>query len=316
MKPWVVGVDLGGTKIELGLVDPDNRIVRRRRIPTLADEGPQPAVERMAAVVDEFRSLVPGGQIAALGICCPGPLDHIAGVLFNPVNLPRFDQVPLRQMISDRLGMPVCMEHDAKAAALGEFYYGAGRDEKSMVYTVIGTGVGAAIIMDGQLLRGVKNYAGEVGHFTVDRHGELCVCGSHGCLETFISGPWLARRYQRLLEVVAPQKLAAVERVTGELCATHARQGEPLALQVMNSAGEALGIAVAILAMTLDIELYVFGGSVSKCGDVLLDPARRTAPQYSFRTVGPRLRLAVSELGDEGPLLGCGWLARDLVGGN
>src|SRR5574341_237199 len=243
MEPWVVGVDLGGTKIELGLIDPQNRIVARKKIPTEAETGPEAAVERMAAVVDEFTRLLPEeASIASLGICCPGPIDHIAGVLINPTNLPKFYNVPLRQMLSDRLDMPVSMEHDAKASGLGEFYYGAGRDEHSMVFMVIGTGVGAAIILDGQLIRGVKNFAGEVGHATVDRNGEACACGSRGCLETYTSGPWLRRRYQRLLEREGKSIHEAAEApITGETVATRARDGDPLARQIMSEAGQALG---------------------------------------------------------------------------
>ncbi|HVN56585.1 MAG TPA: ROK family protein [Anaerolineaceae bacterium] len=315
MEPWVVGVDLGGTKIELGLVDPDNNIVARKKIPTLADAGPESAVERIAGVVDEFKVRLPAGEtIAALGICCPGPLDHEKGVMINPTNLPKFYNVPLRQMLSDRLKMPVSMEHDAKAAGLGEFYYGAGQNDPSMVFVVIGTGVGAAIIMDGKLIRGVKNFAGEIGHATVDRNGEQCPCGSRGCLDTYTSGPWLARHYQRLLDqegAVAP--VPAGTTITGEIVANLARDGDPLAARIMNEAGEALGIAVATMAMILDIELYVFGGSVPKCGDILFEPARNTVPKYSFKTVGPRVRLVVSALGDNGPILGCGWQAREIA---
>ena len=314
MEPLVVGVDLGGTKIELGLIDPQNKILARTKIPTKADEGPEAAVERIAVVVDEFGRRLSGGErIAALGICCPGPLDHEAGVLINPTNLPKFYNVPLRQMLADRLNIPVSMEHDAKAAGLGEYYFGAGRDVQSMVFTVIGTGVGSAIILDGQLIRGVKNFAGEVGHTTVDRYGEPCPCGSRGCLDTYTSGPWLARRYKRLLERETQAELLESEApITGETVACLARDGDPLASQIMTEAGEALGIAVATMAMILDIELYVFGGSVPKCGDTLLAPARKIVPKYSFRTVGPRVRLEVTQLGDDGPILGCAWLARQV----
>ena len=315
MEPWVVGVDLGGTTIKLGLIDPQNKVLERRKIPTNPEEGPETAVERIAGIVDEYRSLIPDNQkIAALGICCPGPLDHEAGILINPTNLPKFYNVPLRQMLSERLNMPVSMEHDAKSAALGEFYYGAGRNEKNMIFVVVGTGVGAAIIMDGQLIRGVKNFAGEIGHATVDRNGELCSCGSKGCLITYTSGPGLARRYQRLLDEESLTSRPTSEvPITGETVISLARGGNSLAKKIMMEAGEAVGIAVATMAMMLDIELYVFGGGVSKCGDLLLEPARITVPKYSFKTVGPHVRLITSELGDDGPLLGCGWQARQLL---
>jgi glucokinase len=315
MEPWVVGVDLGGTTIKLGLIDPQKKILERRRIPTNPEEGPENAIEHIAEVVNEYRKFIPDKEnIAALGICCPGPVDHEAGMLINPTNLPKFYNVPLRQMLFERLNMPVSMEHDAKAAALGEFYYGAGRTQKSMVYFVVGTGVGAAIILDGQLIRGVKNFAGEIGHTTVDRNGELCSCGSKGCLETYTSGPWLARRYQHLLDQENLTNQSPTESpITGETVISQARAGDPLARKIMTEAGEAIGIAVATMAMILDIELYVFGGGVSKCGDLLLEPARKTLPKYSFRTVSPRVRLMLSELGDNGPLLGCGWQACQLL---
>jgi glucokinase len=152
-----------------------------------------------------------------------------------------------------------------------------------------------------------------VGHTTVDRNGELCPCGSRGCLETYTSGPWLARRYQRLLErEKQAEQMESEAPITGETVACLAREGDPLASQIMTEAGEALGIAVATMAMILDIELYVFGGSVPKCGDTLLEPARKTVPKYSFRTVAPRVRLEVTQLGDDGPILGRAWLARQI----
>jgi glucokinase len=311
MDKWVVGVDLGGTKIQIGLISPENRIIERFKMPTNPDDGPQSAVERIADCVNRLQSKVPAQEsIAAMGICCPGPLDHEAGVLINPTHLPKFFNVPLRQMLADRLKIPVSMEHDAKAAALGEFHYGAGRNEKSMVFVVIGTGVGAAIILNGTLIRGVKNFAGEVGHVTVDRNGEQCFCGSKGCFETYTSGPWLARRYERLLE---RENQTAGKVITGQTVISKAQAGDPLAQSIMTEAGEAVGVAVATMAMILDIELYVFGGGVSKSGDLLLAPARLTAPQYSFKTVSPHLRLMVSELGDDGAILGCGWLARQAL---
>lgn len=307
MLPWVIGIDLGGTKIEIALFDPQDSIAARKRIPTLAEQGPAAVVERIAATIAELEAGIPGGgRAAALGICSPGPLDHLTGTLVNPTNLPKFHHSPLRKLLSDRLGIPVCLEHDAKAAALGEFYYGAGRDEDSMVYTVVGTGVGSAIILDGQLLRGMRNFAGEAGHSTVDRNGELCPCGSRGCVETYTSGPWLARRYLRALG--APIENSA--EITGETVARLAGQEDPLASRIMQEAGEALGIMVATMAMTLDIELFVFGGSVSKAGDLLFEPARRTVPLYAFKSVSSRVRILPSQLGDDGPLLGCAWLAR------
>jgi glucokinase len=308
----VIGVDLGATKIALGLVDGQDRIVATRRVPTYPEQGPRAVVERIAQSVAELEEEVPGTRAAALGICSPGPVDHLSGTLIDPPNLQGLHGAPLRQMLAERLEVPVCLEHDAKAAALGDFHYGAGRGERSMVYVVVGTGVGAAIILDGRLYRGACNSAGEVGHITLDREGELCSCGSRGCVETYVAGPWLARRYRWAQERAGGEEGAALD---GADVARLAAAGDPLAAEVMRGAGEALGVAVASMAMILDVELYVIGGSVVKAGDLLLDPARRTVPTCSFRSVGCRVRIVPTALGDDGPILGCAWLARRVLRG-
>jgi glycyl-radical enzyme activating protein/glucokinase-like ROK family protein len=309
MGDWLLGVDLGGTKIEVGLVDPHNRIVGRRRIPTNAFEGPQRVVERIADCVAELRTLLPADmQIAALGICSPGPVDHETGTLIDPPNLVGLHNAPLRQMLAERLNLVVSLEHDAKATALGEFYYGAGRGETSMVFIIVGTGVGGAIIADGQLLRGQYNSAGEIGHITLDRNGDLCSCGSRGCVETFIAGPWLAKRY-----IKARQNTPDQPAVTGEQVAALASRGDATALKVMGEAGEALGLSIASMAMILNIDLFVVGGSVAKAGDLLLEPARRALPRHSYRSVGCGVQIVATELGDDGPILGCAWLARQAL---
>ncbi len=309
---WVIGIDLGGTKTALGLISPDNRVVAHRRMPTDADQGPQAVVERIARLVAELESELPAGEkVAALGICTPGPVDHVSGTLLTLVNLPGLSNTPLRQLLAERLNLPVRLDHDAKAAALGEFYYGAGRGRNSMVYVVIGTGVGGAIIIDGQLYYGERNSSGEVGHMTVNPQGEACHCGSRGCLEVYTSGPRLVHRYQQACAGQPPA--LNQEPITGERIAHLASHGDPIAAKIMNEAGEALGIAVASMAMMLNIELYVIGGSVSKAGDLLLEPARGTAPRYCVRAVGARVQIVASALGDDGPILGSGWLARHAV---
>ncbi len=312
MRNWVVGVDLGGTKVGLGLIDPDNNIVAHCRIPTDAEDGPAAVVDRIGQCVADLRHSLPDGEhVAALGICTPGPLDHIEGRLLDPPNIPALHYTPLGPMLSERLQLPVCLEHDAKAAALGEYHFGAGKDESSLVYIVVGTGVGSAIILNGEIMRGVSNSAGEMGHITIDRDGELCHCGTRGCVETFMSGPYLALRYRRSLE--AGGQAAADDSISGEMVARLAQDGDPLAQQVMTEAGEALGIAVASLAMILDVELYIIGGSVAKSGEIFLAPARQTVPRYAFASVSSRVRIVGAALGDDGPILGCGWLARQLL---
>jgi len=307
---WVIGVDLGGTKIGLGLIDPQDRIIAQHRFVTHPEEGPGTTVARLAVAVDVLsRHLPTGASVNALGICTPGPVDHVTGMLIDPPNLPGLHNAPLRDLLSERLDIPVCLEHDAKAAALGEFHYGAGRGERSMVYIVVGTGVGGAIILDGHLYRGAHNSAGEIGHTMYDPEGDLCACGSRGCVETHLTGPWLARRYRRALETSGEASIDDTV-ITGEMVAKRAQNGDKPARQVMTGAGKALGVAVATMAMVLDVGFYVIGGSVAKAGELLLAPARETMPHHCYQSVGRRVRIVASKLGDDGPILGCGWLAR------
>jgi glucokinase len=312
MEDWVVGIDLGATKIALGLIDPQNRIAARQRVPTAPLDGPDAAVERMAQAIDSLKRAMPAGmRLAGVGICSPGPLDHRTGMLLDPPNLTGWVNVPLRKMLADRLDLPVTLEHDAKAAALGEYHYGAGRGERDMVYIVVGTGVGSALILDGNVHRGRNNSAGEVGHITIRDAGDLCSCGNVGCVESFTSGPAIARAYRRALAATGePEWVESVEAITTENIVERARGGETLAVQVLADAGEALGTAVATLAMILDVELYVIGSSVAKAGDLLLEPARRAVAHHAHRSVAARVRIVRSELEDDGPILGCGWLAR------
>ncbi len=310
MDKWVIGIDLGGTKIRLGLVSPDDEIVAVRQIPTNAQEGPAAVVGRMAAAVAELQAEAPGSAaLAAIGICSPGPVDHVAGTLIDPPNLQGLHHTSLRQLLGDELGVPVVLEHDAKAAALGDYYFGAGRGATSMVYVVVGTGVGAAIILNGELFRGAHNTAGEIGHTTIDRNGPRCSCGSRGCVETYMSGPWLVRHYVQAMQAAGRDP----GPVSGADVAELAAAGDLNAQQVMQGAGEALGAAIATMAMLIDVDLYVIGGSVAKAGDLLLAPARAAVPRYSFASVGSRVRIAPTALGDDGPILGCAYLARQAL---
>ncbi len=316
MEPWVIGIDLGATKVALGLIDPQNRIVARRRFAMAEAPSQDAVVDRIAGAVAELSAGLPAGQaLAGVALCSPGPLDHEAGVILDPPNVPTLHNVPLARLLEERLALPVRLEHDAKASALGEYYYGAGRGARSMVYIVVGTGVGAAIIVDGQLLRGEHNLAGEIGHITIDMHGEPCSCGSAGCVETQLAGPGLVRGYRRALQEAAklPPGAPHPDEVTGEMVTQRAAAGDPLALAVMAQAGESLGTAVATAAMILNIDLYVIGSSVAKAGDLLLEPAREAVWRHAHRSVASTVRIVPSALADDGPILGCGWIIRQAL---
>ena len=311
MGEWVVGVDLGATKIAAGLITPHNEIIQKAYAETKPAEGPPAVVERIAGCVEQLTSALPKSQcLAAIGVCCPGPLDHEAGLVLDPPNLTGWMNVPLQQMLEERLHLPAPIEHDAKAAALGEFHFGAGRGSNDMIFVIIGTGVGAAIIIGGELYRGPTNSAGEIGHITVDMNGPACSCGSNGCLEVFVAGPDLADRFREAMQGL---DIDVPDDLDGKKVAALANQGQPQAIQVFQQAGQALGVGIAAMAHMFDISTYILGGSVAKAGDLLLDPTRAAVHYRAFGSIGSRITVVASPLGDDAGILGSAWVARQAI---
>ncbi len=305
---WVVGVDLGASKIAAGLVSPDHKIVNKVYMESQVADGPVAVVERIAECVAQLHVDLPAGKtLTALSVCCPGPLNHATGMVLDPPNMTGWVNVPLQQMLEDRLKLPSPIEHDAKAAALGEFHFGAGREVDDMVFVVVGTGVGAAIIIAGELYRGNNNSAGEVGHITVNMEGPACSCGSNGCLEGYVAGPDLVERFR---EAIVGTDVVCPAEAEGKFVAELAAQGQTQAIQVFNQAGQALGVGIATMAHVLDIETFIIGGSVAKAGDLLLKPTREAVLYRAFESIAPRVTVVASPLGDDAAILGCAWTAR------
>lgn len=297
---WHIGIDLGTGTYKAGLISPDWKIVTRTVQPTYAAEGAEQGADRIAASVRELMNHLPeAAQVVAVGICSPGPIDHKTGMIIDPPNL-RWHHVPFASMLSERLNLPVYLEHDAKASALGEFHFGAGRGARDMALIIVGTGIGAAMILDGELYRGANDAAGEVGHITVDLHGPICTCGSKGCVETLAGGPAIMAAYS----YATRKSITSAKEV-----ADAALAGDDIALQVFERAGRALGAAIATMAMLNDITTFVLFGSVVQAGDLLLEPARRAIPDYAHKSISARVRVVVGELGNDAGILGAAWAA-------
>jgi len=308
---WVVGVDLGATKIAAGLVSPDNQIIKKVYAETRVAEGPAPVVERINHCVDELRSHIPGSkQMVAIGVCCPGPVDHASGMVLDPPNMTGWLNVPLQKMLKERLAIPAAIEHDSKAAALGEFHFGADQGSNDMIFEVVGTGVGAAIILNGQLYRGPHNSAGEIGHVTIDMNGPSCSCGSNGCLEVYTAGPDLVDRFR---DFIKDSGELCPANADGKWVAKLAAEGHPQALRVFEQAGQALGIGVATMAHLFDVSTYIIGGSVAQAGDLLLAPTRKAVQYRAYDSVAPRIKVMASPLGDNAAILGAAWAARRAI---
>jgi glucokinase len=304
-KEWFLGIDLGASSYKCGLITPEWSIFARCEAPTRALEGPIQAADRIAASARELLSRLPAdGIVKRVSICSPGPIERRTGMIVDPPNLTGWRDVPFASMLTERLNLPVSLEHDAKSSALGEFHFGAGRGSNSMCLIIVGTGIGAAMIVDGKLLRGEQNAAGEVGHFTVNLDGPICTCGSQGCVEAYAGGPAIMSAYM----YATRKKVDSAEEIV-----RFAHAGDEIAKRVFERAGRALGAGIATIAMAMDISTFVLFGSVIKAGELLLTPARAAVPRYSYASIATRVRILVGELGNDAGILGAARGDKDLA---
>lgn len=312
----VLAVDLGGTHVRAAAVTADGTIVARRRAPTQADAGQAAVLDRLADVVARTAEAAGLGPEAPVGVALPAAIDPASGILYFAANLPGWRDVPIRDLLVERLDRPVALGNDLNAAALGEWRYGAGQGTAHLIFIGVGTGIGGGIISAGQLLTGQRGLAGELGHTVIAIDGPSCTCGGRGCLEAHASGWAIARDAQRLLDAgvpsILPDLLAAEgEPLSGALVAHAARQEDGLALEVLAAAGRALGAGVASFAHLFNPEVIVIGGGVVAAGDLLLDPLRDALKVHLINGFDRNLRIIPSVLGEDAGIVGAAVLARE-----
>jgi glucokinase len=272
----VAGIDIGGTKIALALAAHDGRIIKGTRFLTRVEEGPHHILDRALTEIERMLEET-GARLTAVGVGCGGPLDRKTGLILSPPNLPGWDEFPLVSLVEGRLGVPTLLDNDANAAALGEHRYGAGRGFDDLIYITISTGIGGGIIIGGELVRGVSDGAGEIGHMTVLPEGPACGCGARGCLEALCSGTSIARRARERLASGVESSLSPMNdwQVTAQAVAKAARDGDALALEIWRGTVHHLSVGINNLFNMLAPEAIVVGGGVSLAGDQLFGPLRR-----------------------------------------
>ena len=312
-----VGIDIGGTKVAGGLVDEAGHVVRRARRDTPHRSTAARIVEdTIVSVVDELMEAA-DGDVLAVGIGAAGfvAADR-AMVVFAPHLSWRHE--PLREALSRRVAVPVCVDNDANAACWAEWRFGSVQGESHLVMVTLGTGIGGAILTDGRIQRGRFGIAGEFGHMQVMPDGHRCECGNRGCWEQYASGNALVREARSL--VLAGSPLAAdlatladgdMAALTGPMITEAARRGDPMAAELLTEIGTWLGTGLANLADAFDPGAFVIGGGVSAAGDLLLGPARESFRRHlAGRGYRPEARIVHARLGNEAGLIGAADLAR------
>jgi glucokinase len=307
------GIDVGGTKILGGVVDPEGAILEEDRVESPATDATE--VEKaIEALVAELRTR---HDITAVGVGMAGYVDKARAVVMFTPNLALRD-VDLKVELEERIGLPVMVENDANAAAWGEFSFGAGHDVDDLLLVTVGTGIGGGIVHEGRLFRGAFGVAAEIGHMRVVPDGLLCGCGNRGCFEQYASGNALVREAKaaaRAGTLLARDLLdragGDVDKITGPLITEAARAGDPLAVELLATLGRWLGEGIASLADILDPAVVVIGGGVGEAGDLLLDPVRTAfRAQLTGRGLRPELEIRRARLGNRAGLIGAADLAR------
>ena len=302
-----VAVDIGGTHIRVAVYEPDSITpVAHQRTRSLAKE---PGVyDRLEHAIE---SVWPQGQVRAIGIASPGPLDPHTGTILATPNIPEWQDFPLTAKLSQHFNVPAYLDNDANMAGLAEWQFGSGKGHENLVYLTISTGIGGGVISQGCLLQGFHGMGAELGHMIIDPNGPLCGCGQRGHIESFSSGPSIARYVKEELLGGEKSSLQGEAVITAAQIADAARAGDALAISAFERAGYYLGIAVANYLAIFDPSILIFGGGVSQVGELLFKPFEESLRKHTFHPhYLDNLVITKAALGDDAGLLGALALAR------
>lgn len=314
-KPYVIGLDLGGTNSAFGIVDAEANVVATTTIRTGEYRDVDVYVESCCKALAPLVEKVGGiGQIKGLGIGAPNG-NYYNGTIELAPNLPWKGIVPLAKMFQERLGIPVVLTNDANAAAIGEMTFGVAKGMKNFIMITLGTGVGSGIVVNGELVYGCDGFAGELGHVIVDRGPEArqCGCGRKGCLETYCSATGVARTAREFLTKRTDEselRNIPLENVTSKDVSIAAEHGDQLARDVYQFTGELLGRSCANFTAFCSPEAYVFFGGLTKAGNLLMEPLKKAYDDNVQNIFKGKAKLLVSQLDDaQAAILGAAALA-------
>ena len=314
--PFFLGIDLGGTNIKSGVVDDTGRPVSSVSVETNAHRGPVEGLNnlekagRLAVEASELR----WDDIAAVGLGSPGTMDLSTGMLLDPPNLPGWDNLPIRQLLGDRLGKPTVLQNDASAAAYGEYWVGGGRDTRSLVLFTLGTGIGGGIVQEGRVIEGRHSHGAECGHIIIQMdNGRQCSCGAYGHLEAYASATALVKRAREALEHDAASLLHDAlgrDALTSRSIAEASARGDALARGLMRETARYLAVGAVCLMHTIDPDVILFGGGMIAAGELFLADIRQDIHDLAFPRPAAGTRVAYAELGGDAGFIGSAGCAR------
>lgn len=302
---YVVGIDLGGTKIAAALFDSKGDILNRTRMETGDARTAKEVVQRM---IDMIRTVSQGYTLSGVGLASPGAVNSKDGIVLHGTNLPQWDNVPLKKWMGEALGVEVQVVNDANAAAWGEYVRGAGKGSENMVYVTFSTGIGAGIVLDGKLLLGTSSFAGELGHNIIDPAGPECICGNSGCWEMFASGTAIRDTALKLMQsqpsIIAELAAASNEAVSAKHVFEANKQNDPVAAEVVGRAIRYMALGLANAVHTFNPDRIVIGGGVTKAGDQLFPALIAQTEQFVMKPYRGTYEIVPAGLKDDVGLIG------------
>lgn len=308
----IAAVDIGGTKIAVGMVDDDGRLLKRLETPTDADLGYAKALDRIADLLRQVAHST-GAEIAGIGIGSTGPVNPFTGEIGDVNFLPGWQGGPIVADLGRLFRVKVAMENDADAAALGEAGWGAGKNKTRLIYITVGTGIGGGIILDGKLYRGVEHAHPEIGHHVIDVSGPACLCGFYGCWESLASGPAMAG----WMKAESPPNYPHREDLSAKTICELAQSGDALARRAVKREAYYLGLGLANLVVLFTPDSIVLGGSVMKSAHFFLEGIRKVIAESCRYVPFEKTELALASLGEDANLIGAArvWHHRFASGG-
>ncbi|TXK81436.1 ROK family protein [Paenibacillus sp. N3.4] len=305
LEKYVVGIDLGGTKIAAALFDSRGTLVNRERMETAGAHTAKEVVQRMLGMI---HTVSEGYSLSGVGLASPGAVNSRDGIVLHGTNLPEWKNVPLKSWMEEDLGVEVQVVNDANAAAWGEYVRGAGKGSENMVYVTFSTGIGAGIVLDGKLLLGTSSFAGELGHNIIDPNGPACSCGNRGCWEVFASGTAIRDTALQFMQNRSSLISDLTDSDTEAISAKHvfdaAKQGDPVAVEVIDRTIHYMALGIANAVHTFNPDRIVIGGGVSKVGNELFDALRAQTDKLVMKPYRGTYNIVSADLKDDVGLIG------------
>jgi glucokinase len=305
----VLGVDIGGTKIAVGIVDRSGKILAQGRTPMVANGTPEAALDAVVSAIDSMLSS--SGQIEGIGICAPGPLDPKSGIVLNPPNLPCWRNFPLAEKVRAKYSVPVKVDNDANAAALAETLWGAAQGFHYVFYATIGTGIGTGIVFDGAIYHGKTGSAGEGGHVSIDYRGPVCACGKRGCIEILAAGPAIGARARAKVAAEPSRGKTILDLVKGDISSITSphvgkafESGDPMAREVLEETVHLLTIWLGNIIDLLDPDVIVMGGGVAAMLKSFLEKIKSGLPDWCVNPRASKIPLLMAHYGADAGIAG------------